>query len=165
LKYPLDRICIKSGVYCPYCQQKIESEVVEKSELEVLRALVELEDKLKFLKKGEYVKSITLNDEVYVFVKDDFDLSELNTLEHELSKELHRKVRVIEYVPDTRRLVERIMYPASIISINRVWLPNGTEIMNIRISRRDRKHLTPSKEQIEALIEKISGVKTRIVFD
>jgi len=165
LKYPLDRICIKSGVYCSHCQQKIESGLVDKLELDVLKALVDLEDKLKFLKKGEYVKSIYLNSEVYVFVKSEFDSSELNTLEHELSKTLGRRVRVIEYIPDLRKLVEQILHPATIISLNRVWLPNGTEVLNIRVSRKDRKHLAPFKEQIEVLIEKISNIRTRITFD
>jgi transcription antitermination factor NusA-like protein len=165
LKYPLDRICIKSGVYCPHCQQKIEGGIVDRSELDVLRTLVTLEDKLKFLKKGEYVRSVQLSNDIYVFVKDGFEPAELSTLEHELSRELGKRVRVIEYVPDSRRLIEQIFYPAQIAGINRVWLPDGSEILNIRISRRDRKWIEPNKDQYERLIEKIIGIKTRITFD
>jgi transcription antitermination factor NusA-like protein len=165
LRYPLDRICIKSGVFCSHCQQKIESEVVERGELEVLKALVNLEDKLKFLRRGEYVKSILVGDDVYLFVKNGFDSTELNTLEQELSRELGRRVRVVEYTHDLRSLVEQILYPATIIGINRVWLPDGTEILSVRVSRRDKRHLASLKEQVELLIEKISGVKTRLSFD
>jgi transcription antitermination factor NusA-like protein len=165
LKYPLDKICIKSGIYCSHCQYKIESKVVEKEELEILRALVELEERLKFLKKGEYVKSIHIDDEVFVFIRDSFETSELSILEHELSKEIHKRVKVIEYIPDLRRLVEQIMYPATVMGINRVWIPDGTEILNIRVSRRDRKHFIHAREHYEALIEKVSGIKTRIIFE
>lgn len=165
LKYPLDKICIKSGVYCSHCQYKIESGIVEKEELEILRALVELEERLKFLKKGEYVKSIHIDDEVFVFIRNSFDTSELNMLEYELSKELRKRAKVIEHISDLRRLVEQIMYPATVTGINRVWIPDGTEILNIRVSRRDKKHLIHAREHYEALIEKISGIKTRIVFE
>ena len=165
MKYPLDRICIKSGVYCPHCQQKIESGIVEREELKVLKALVNLEDKLKFLKKGEYVKSISVGEDVYIFVKDEFNPEELSTLEHELSRELSKRVRVIEYTHDLRSLIEQILYPATITSINRVWLPDGTEVLSIRVSRKDKRHLASLKEQFELLIEKMSGIKTRLAFD
>jgi len=102
LKYPLDRICIKSGVYCPSCQRKIETGVVSEVDLQVLRELVNLEDKLKQLKKGEYVKSVDTGSEILVLIKNGFDQSELAQLEKELSSTLGRRVKVIEYVNDTK---------------------------------------------------------------
>ncbi|MCC6054991.1 MAG: transcription elongation factor [Thermosphaera sp.] len=165
MKYPLDRICIKSGVYCPSCQRKIESGVVSEVDLRVLRELVVLEDKLKFLKKGEYVKSIDSGSEVVVLVKGGFEQVELVQLERELSSTLGRKVRVVEYVSDSRKLIEQLIVPASLLGVNKVWLPTGEEVISIRIPRRDRRIIGKNKEQYEALIEQITGVKARIIFE
>ena len=165
MKYPLDRICIKSGVYCSSCQYKIDSGIVSEDDLEVLKALVNLEDELKFLRKGEYIKSIDLGNEVVVLLKDNFEDEELSILSKQLSSILEKRVKVIEYTNDLKKLVEQIIMPAILLGINKIWLPNGEEILNIRVPRRDRRYLARSKEQYEMLIEKISGIKARIVFE
>lgn len=165
MKYPLDKICIKSGVFCPSCQRKIESGVVAAEDIEVLRALINLEDKLKFLKKGEYVKSLSVTDELVVLVKNGFESAEITALEKELSNSIGKKVKVVEYTSDLKKLIEQIIAPASLLGVNKIWLPTGEEVINIRISRRDRKYLARSKEQYELLIERISGTKARIIFE
>ncbi len=164
LKYPLDRICIKSGVYCPSCQRKIDAGEVSSEDLEVLRVLVELEDKLKFLRKGEYVKTAAISDVAVVFIKNGFEVDERRVLEEELSLHLGKKVKVVEYTNDLKKLVEQLIYPATLYGINRVWIPDGSELLNIRVSKRDRKFLK-NKEEYEKLIEKISNAKVKIIFE
>jgi len=44
-------------------------------------------------------------------------------------------------------------------------LPTGEELVTIRVSKRDRRFLARNKEQYEATIEKVTGVKARIVFE
>lgn len=164
MKYPLDKICIKSGLYCPSCQRKLDSGEVASDEVEVLKALIELEDELKFLKKGEYVKSVSIGDKTIVFIKDEFTIDERRKLEEELSQVLGKRVRVVEHTNDLKKLVEQILYPATLYGINRVWIPDGSEIINIRVSRKDRR-LIKEKEEYEKLIEKISSAKVRITFE
>lgn len=165
MKYPLDKICIKSGVFCPSCQRKIEANLVTEDDLLVLRALVGLEDKLKLLKKGEYIKSISLNDEIFIMLKDGFEEEEILALEREVSTIIGKKVKIIEHTNDLKRLIEQIIAPASLLGINRVWLPNGEEVLSIRVSRRDRRYLAKLKEQYESLIQRISGARSKIIFE
>lgn len=165
MKYPLDKICIKSGVFCSSCQRKIEAGVVTEDDIQVLRALINLEDKLKFLKKGEYVRSISLPEEIIVLLKNNFEIAELAALEKELSGVMGKKVKVVEYTSDLKKLIEQIIAPASLLGVNKIWLPTGDELISIRISRRDRKYLAKSKEHYELLIERISGTKARIIFE
>ena len=165
LKYPLDKICVKSGVFCQSCQRKIESEAMTEEDIEVMRALINLEEKLKFLKKGEYMRSMNLGDELVVLIRNGFEVAELTTLERELSNIVGKKVKVVEYTNDLKRLIEQIIAPASLLGVNKIWLPTGEEVISVRISRRDRRYLAKVKEQYEALIEKISGTKAKIVFE
>ncbi|MEM0325521.1 MAG: transcription elongation factor [Desulfurococcaceae archaeon] len=164
MKYPLDKICIKSGVYCSSCQRKIDSGEVTSDDIEVLKALIELEDKLKFMKKGEFIKAVNLKDKSIVFVRNEFTVEEKKQLEEELSSLLGKKVRVVEYIGDLKKLIEQILYPATLYGINRVWIPGGSEIINIRVSRRDRKFIK-DKEEYEELIAKIFNTQVKIVFE
>jgi hypothetical protein len=139
--------------------------VVTSSDIRILQALVNLEDKLKFLKKGEYVKSIDLGEYVVVLIKDGFEQVEIATLGKELSDAIGKRVKVIEYMSDLKKLIEQIIAPASLLGINKIWLPTGEEIVSVRISRRDRRFIAKNKDEYEELIEKISGIKARIVFE
>ncbi|MEM1801488.1 MAG: transcription elongation factor, partial [Desulfurococcaceae archaeon] len=110
MKHILDKICVKSGVFCPSCQRKIESKIVDEDEIPVIRTLMDLEDELKFLsKKGEYIKSIITEDEIFVIIKNGFEMNEINILERNLTRELGKKVKVIESTGDTRKLIEKII--------------------------------------------------------
>ena len=164
MKYPLDKICIKSGVYCSSCQRKIDSGEVTSDDIEVLKALIELEDKLKFMKKGEFVKAVNLKDKSIVFVRNEFTVEEKKQLEEELSSLLDKKVRVVEYIGDLKKLIEQILYPATLYGINRVWITGGSEIIKIRVSRRDKKFIK-DKEEYEELIAKIFNTQVKIVFE
>ncbi|MCY0868878.1 MAG: hypothetical protein OWQ48_06620 [Desulfurococcus sp.] len=73
MKYPLDRICVKSGVLCPSCQRKVEEGVVREDEIPVMRVLMDLEEKLKFLRKGSYSKTYRLRDRLIVMIRDGFE--------------------------------------------------------------------------------------------
>lgn len=165
MKYPLDRICVKSGVLCPSCQRKVEEGVVREDEIPVMRVLMDLEEKLKFLRKGSYSKTYRLRDRLIVMIRDGFEPEEIDELERELSQALNTRVKVVVEAGDSKRLIEQLIAPASLIGVNQVWLPGGTEILNVRISRRDRRILEKSREEYENLLSTLLGVKTRIVFE
>ncbi|ADV65392.1 transcription elongation factor [Desulfurococcus mucosus] len=165
MKYPLDRICVKSGVLCQSCQRKIESGLVGEDEVPVMKALIDLEDELKFLKKGEYVKSYRMSSQLVVMVRDGFEQEEISRLEEELSRRLDTRVKVIVETGEQKRLIERLLAPASLIGVNQVWLPGGIEVLNIRVSRRDRRIIERSKEEYEKLLSQLLGVEARIVFE
>jgi transcription antitermination factor NusA-like protein len=164
LKIPLDRICVKSGVFCPSCQRKIETGVVTETDLKVLRELVNLEEKLKWLKKGEYVRSVETAEDLILLIKDGYEQNELLQLEKELESAFNKRVKIVEYVNDQKKIIEQIIAPASLLGVNKVWLPTGEEIITVRVSRRDRKFLK-NREQYESIIGQLLGVKVKIAFE
>jgi transcription antitermination factor NusA-like protein len=110
------------------------------------------------------VKTAAISDVAVVFIKNGFEVDERRVLEEELSLHLGKKVKVVEYTNDLKKLVEQLIYPATLYGINRVWIPDGSELLNIRVSKRDRKFLK-NKEEYEKLIEKISNAKVKIIFE
>jgi transcription antitermination factor NusA-like protein len=165
LKYPLDRICVKSGVLCASCQRKVESGTVSEDEIPVMRILMDLEEELKFLKKGEYVRSFRISNQVIVMLRNGFEPGEISELERALSQKLGDRVKVVIETGDVKRLIEQLIAPASLIGVNQVWLPSGSEMLNVRVSRRDRRIIGRNKEEYEKLLSSLLGVETRIIFE
>ncbi|QOR94837.1 transcription elongation factor [Thermosphaera chiliense] len=165
MKYPLDRICVKSGILCPSCQRKVETGVVDIDEVKVMKALMDIEEKHKVLRNGEYVKSFMAGDQFILILRDGVEQAELEEVSKHLSRELDAKVKIIVETGDMRRLIEQVISPASLLGVNQVWLPDGTEIVNVRVPRRDRRFLEKNRTTFEELIAKLTGRKARIVFE
>ncbi len=164
MKYPLDKVCVKSGIFCPSCQRKLDTGVVEYSEVDVIKALIELEDRLVELRRGEYVKSYTLDNTVVLIVRNGWEKRELDVIAKKVSEKLGKRVRIAIDTGDKRRLIEQIVAPAHVLGVNAVWLPDGSEQVVIRMQRRDRKRFSNLPEW-ESLFSKILGKTTRIVFE
>uniref|UniRef100_A0A7C4NNC9 Transcription elongation factor n=1 Tax=Staphylothermus marinus TaxID=2280 RepID=A0A7C4NNC9_STAMA len=166
MKYPLDRLCIKSKLFCQSCLRKIESGFYDNVDLGVMGSLVDLEDSLKELKKGEYVKSYKVNDTYIVIVKNNFTKTELENLSREVSSRMNTKFRFIQDHGDKKKLVEQILQPYRVLGINTVYLPNGEEQYVIRIQGNGRK--SRSRFPLEGYIkvaESILGKKVKFVFE
>ncbi|ACL11400.1 putative transcription elongation factor, nusA [Desulfurococcus amylolyticus 1221n] len=143
----------------------MESGTVREDEIPVMRILMDLEEELKFLKKGEYVRSFRISNQVIVMLRNGFEPGEISELERELSQKLGDRVKVVIETGDVKRLIEQLIAPASLIGVNQVWLPSGSEMLNVRVSKRDRRILGRNREEYEKLLSSLLGVETRIIFE
>ncbi len=165
MKYPLDKICVKSGILCPTCQRKVDTGIVDKNEIPIMKALMELEDKLKELRRGEYIKSYDLNGLVVVLIRDHWEKEEIEKISKELSNALRRRTKVVVYTSDKKYLVEQILYPATLLGMNTLWLPDGTEQIIVRVSRRDQRFIGGRKRLLEKLLADLLEKNVRIRFE
>lgn len=163
MKYPLDRVCVKSGIFCPSCQRKLDSGEVDYSEIEVIKTLIELEEKNVELRKGVYVKSYMVNNTTVLILKNGWDRMQLNKIARELGNKLGRRVKIALLTGDQRALVEQLLAPARVLGINVIWLPDGSEQISIRVPSRDKKKIGKINDW-EKIFTKLLGKPTRIVF-
>lgn len=168
MKIPLDHVCVRTGVLCPRCQRLVESGEVEKYEVDVMRELLNLEERpdFKFLKDAKYVKSIlTRNMLVLIIEAADSNIHPriLGRLGRALSEKLNTRVRVINKAHgDLREIARQLMYPARVIGVNTLWLPDGTVEHIVRIPRSDSRYLPANTAVLEDILSKITGMNVRI---
>ncbi|RLG84008.1 MAG: transcription elongation factor [Thermoprotei archaeon] len=163
MKYPLDRICIKSGILCPRCQRLVDSGIVDRYEIPIMKELIDLEERVfKELRKGNYKKAYQSGDLIVIVVEGISDPKALDRAGKELSHRLNAKVKIVERTGDTRRLVEQVVYPATLLGVNSLWLPDGSEQIIIRIYRRDQRFISGKKRHYEDILGQILGKPVRI---
>lgn len=168
MRIPLDHICVRSGVLCPRCQGLVDSRVVEPYEVDVMRVLLDLEDKpeFKFLKDAVYHKTLKLADLLVITIQLPDSLTNqrlINKLDRQLSEVLGIKVRVIDKsVNNIRSIAFQLVTPARISGINTLWLPDGSVQYIVRIPKSDSRYLPASKEVIEEVLSTLVGSSVRI---
>jgi len=129
-----------------------------------MKVLMELEDSVKELRKGEYVKSYTIGDTIVILLRDSWERYELDKVSREVSRKIGKRVKIALDTGDHRRLVEQIASPAHVLGVNTIWLPDGSEQTLIRISRKDQR-LLGDRAEWEKLFSKLLDRSVRIVFE
>ena len=164
----LDSFCVKSGILCRKCEEKVKSGEVTKLDLKVIKALMELEKSFPKLQDVTYRKSAEAGGMIVVMV-DGPDvatlLSQGGKIVRALENELGKKVKVISYGGDTRQFLEELLSPLSILAINTVWIPDGsTETKAVIRGRRPRK-MPVNLDIVKKLAKDLRGLTLRIDFE
>jgi transcription antitermination factor NusA-like protein len=168
LKFPLDHVCIKTGILCPRCQKLVSLGGIESFEVEVMRRLIELEEDQelkKYMQNLSYVKAYRFEDSIVVLIQRSGDVPHdiYQRLSRILSESLRARVRVINGSSrDLKSIASQLLFPARILGINIVWLPNGTSFHVLRVSKRDLRYISIPIEAAEKILSLIIGSDVQI---
>jgi len=163
----LDNFCIKSGVLCPSCQEKVRTGQVTQTDIAVSRLLLKLEEKYPSIQKIDFRGAHEADNVLAIVVGDEASkriLVEGGKIIREISESTGKKVRLFERKGDTRRFLEELFFPVSITTINRIWLPDGSQETRVVLSGRSRR-LPLKVDVLQALAKKVRGITLRIAFE
>ena len=169
MRIPLDYICVKTGVLCPRCRRLVESGAVSEFEVDIMRYLIDLENDPEyknFLINFTYVKAYKISDTIVILgeFSQRSDQRIIQRISRALGDKLDAKVRIISVSTrkDIKSIVSQLVFPARIIGVNIVWLPDGSHQYIVRIPRGDLRYMLMSSDNLERLVEIISGENVRI---
>ncbi len=161
IKLPFCKTCIKTGVLCGVCEQKIESGKYSTTDLIVCKEILNFFGKETGINNLSFEKSIEKNGLlVLIFGKGslgDFFSHGGFKLIKKLEKTLNRKIRVLEYSKDENEMIRELL-PIPIINFNTVYYPGDFVVLTIKIDKRDFNKIKKEKEVYEDLIKEITGV-------
>ncbi len=167
MKASLCNFCIKSGMLCPRCQEKVRSGEVTDLDISVARLLIKLEEKYSSLQKINFYNAFEI-DHVLAIVVGNGDLEHFlangGKIMRELSDETGKKVRMFEKKGDNRRFLEDLFAPAAITTINKIWLPDGSTETKVILSGHSRK-LPLKTSVLKDMAKKVRGITLRIAFE
>jgi len=168
VKTPLCNFCLKSGILCPKCESKVKTGELSELDIRTARLLLRLESKYPFLQDVHFYKTVEANGILALLV----DVSSLpkilsygGKIIREINDELGRKVRIIEHGGNLRKFLEDLFTPATIITLNRIWIPDGSTETRVILSKRDANKLPANINTLKELTKKIRGVTLRVEFE
>ena len=153
----------------------MDSGKVDEREVDIMKALIELEEsgKVPELKDAVYHKAYFVDSDMIVIIMDVGGATGVpvfirlaRKIENALSEKLGGvRVRIIPRAGDLRTLAVHLLYPARVLGVNYVYMPDGSIEYVVRVSRRDRRRIEPQKEFLERVLSELAGQKVRIRFE
>ncbi|MFH1125919.1 MAG: KH domain-containing protein [Candidatus Altiarchaeota archaeon] len=162
MSLPICDICAKSGILCSACEKKLQENRITKLEVELSQVLY------KLTRGGVgFEGAIELGDTLVIFAnKADIGkiIGKKGAHIKDLSKKFKKQIRVVG-TGDIREAIYDFIAPARIKAINRVYLPDGTEVQRIKIDAQDKEKLRMKPEEIKKIITALAGMGVELVFE
>jgi len=159
--------CLKSGILCPKCQAKLRLGEISKTDLEIGRLLLSLESTYPPLQDVYFHKAVE-TDSVLALIVGRGDLAKLLSYGGKILRLIGEKtgksVRILEYGVEDRKFLEDLFAPINIITINTIWLPDGSQETRVILRRRGRRPLPFNVEAVKQIAQKVRGITLRVEF-
>ena len=165
---PADKTCINSGFLCSNCQARLDAGEISEFEIDLAKDFINLEEeneKFIFLKDISFFKAIDFEDVVILVVgkKDKIKFSpELITWIKE-AYEIDDLI-LIEKSKKLRPVVEALIAPKKIISLNEIFLATGDVQFKALLMEADKEVILFTKDELEELILELTGSICMIEF-
>ena len=167
MKTALCSFCLKSGILCQKCLAKLESGVVTDLDLKIARLLLSLEEKFPSLQNVCFQRAVDVDTTLAVIVGPG-DVPRLlgygGKIVKALAEETGRRVRILETGVDDRKFLEDLFAPLSIMTINTIWLPDGTTETRVILRRRRGSQAPFDVKALKEIAQKVRDISLRVEF-
>jgi len=167
LKMGLCSFCLKSGILCQKCLAKLKSGEVSELDLKIARVLLSLEEKYPSLQNVYFHKALDA-DRTLAIVVGPGDVPRLlgfgGKIVKALGEETGKNIRVLEYGVDDRKFLEDLFAPMSIMTINTIWLPDGSTETRVILKRRRGMHSPLDVKALKEIAGRVRNITLRVEF-
>ena len=167
MKTELCQFCLRSGILCPKCRKKVEKGEVTQLDLEIGRLLLSMEDEYPPLQDVYFHKSVESDGVLAIFVGRG-DIPRILSYGGKIIKALEQKtkktIRVLEYKSDERKFLEDLFAPMDILTINHIWLPDGTTETRVILKGKGKKKYMEYIDALKDIARESRGMILRVEF-
>ena len=161
MKTPFHEFCLKTGVLCQQCRQRISDGELSDVDLAISKFLITAEYRDTESRQAEFTKSYEGKSLILVKLAKG-SLGKIHPaiqdIEKDISKVIGKKALFFEEGEHLQTVVQRFSSPAKIGSTRKSWLPDGTSTTSIKLSGQTGKDLS----ELSELLSKAYGATINI---
>jgi transcription antitermination factor NusA-like protein len=165
MKTELCSFCLKSGILCQKCSAKVKAGEITDLDLKIARLLLSLEEKYPTLQTLCFYKAVDVEKTLAIIVGHG-DVPKLlgysGKIVKAISDETNKNVKVLEYGVDDRKFLEDLFIPFSILTINTIWLPDGTTETRVILKRKRGTQLPFDLKALKEIASKVRKMSLRV---
>ncbi len=152
---------------CPKCKKKLEKGEISELYLEVGRLLMTMEEEYPPLQNVNFHRAVESNGVLAIFVGRG-DIAKILSYGGKIIKSLERitkkTVRVLESNSDERKFLEDLFAPMTILTVNKIWLPDGSIETRVILKDAERRRTSKYIDALKEIAKESQGITLRIEF-
>ena len=167
MKTELCSFCLKSGILCHKCSAKVKAGEISDIDLKIARLLLSLEEQYPPLQNLCFYKAVEAGKTLAIIVGHG-DVPRLlgysGKIMRAIGKETGKSIRVLEHGVDDRKFLEDLFTPLSILTINTIWLPDGTTETRVILKKRRGSPMPFDTRALKEIALKVRKISLRVEF-
>jgi|TARA_B100000315_G_C14571157_1_gene585597 transcription antitermination factor NusA-like protein len=167
LKTPICAFDAKTGILCPKCEAKLKGGHLTRADVDLSVKLSKAAEKIPELNKTTLIRAVEL-DEHTVLMLGHGDLAILgrdSSLVRKIEESINKRLSLVEAQFSDRRLIEYLFRPINIVTVNVVWLPDGSKMTKVIIPGRKNEQFPVNVELVQKLVKAIRGIDLMVEFE
>ena len=167
MKAPICEICLKSGILCLGCEEKLKKGSITDLDVKISKLLYQLEQE-HHIRDITFVRAVESRSLIVIIVGEG-DIGNLigkggKTVKF-LQRSLKKKIRIIEDTADTRKIIQDLLHPARVLGMNILYLPSGDRNYRVRVPKEDERRIPTNVQSAEEIVSKLINLNVQIVFE
>ena len=167
MKTPICSFDAKTGTLCSKCEDKLRSGHLTQADVECAVKLVKIAERDQEINKFTMINAYHVNGDI-VLVLQRSDLSTLRSnveLSRKIQQQFQSKVWFVEAEATDKRFLENLFFPARILTINLIWLPDGNKLTKVIVAAKDGQVSGINVEQIQKITKTVRNIELIVDFE
>jgi transcription antitermination factor NusA-like protein len=161
VRLPICNFDATTGILCANCESRLKRGEISMAEVEASKAVVVLADRIPELGKVTLRRAFGVGG-AYVLEFDQKDIAAIRSnpaVYTELEGALKGKVWVVGAGGSDRRFLEDIFFPAKVLTVNTVWLPDGGKKTKVIVPARRSERRIGDFDKLREAVKQARGIE------
>ena len=167
MKTPICSFDAKTGTLCSKCEDRLRLGHLTQADVECAVKLVKIAERDQEINKFTMINAYHVNGDI-VLVLQRSDLSTLRSnveVSRKIQQQFQSKVWFVEAEATDRRFLENLFFPARILTINLIWLPDGNKLTKVIVAAKDAQVSGIDVEQIQKITKTVRNIELLVDFE
>jgi transcription antitermination factor NusA-like protein len=159
-KLPICAFDAKTGILCGNCEARLSRGEITQADVEASKAIASLSDRFPELGKTT-LKRASETRGSYVLEFEQSDMGPLRSnpqLHEELEAALKGKAYLVGAGVSDRQFLEEVFYPARVLTVNTVWLPDGEKKTKVVVPAKRSERRLGDFDKLRETVKRARGI-------
>jgi len=161
VRLPICNFDAKTGILCANCESRLRRGEISLADVEASKAVVGLADKVPELGKATMKRAFEAGG-AYVLEFEQQDIGIVRShpaVYSELEGALKGKVWIVGAGSSNRKFLEDIFFPAKVLTVNTVWLPDGGKKTKVIVPARRSERRIGDFDKLRDAVRLARGIE------
>ena len=160
-KLPICYFDAKTGILCGNCEARLAKGEIAQADVEASKAVAQLSDRVVELQRATLKRAFEAKGS-YVLEFEASDMQALRSspvLLEELEAALKGKAYVVAAGGNERRFLEDVFFPAKVLTVNTVYLPDGEKKTNVIVPAKRSERRIGDFDKLREAVKRARGIE------
>ena len=161
MKTPICTFDAKTGILCAKCETKLRLGHLTHADIEGAMKITKIAEHNQDVNKFTMISAAKVDDDFILILRgSDIIVLRTNTsLSKKFEDEFQSKVWFVEAEATDRMFIENLFFPAKVLTVNLIWLPDGNKLTKAIVTDGNHSELESNVEKIKKIAKEIRNIE------